>query len=74
MDDIPAFIEALRAATEDDVAAALDGAYVETPLSHSADLLEFFNRMLDVLTGESDQAEATDLARIAAASRRAAKD
>ena len=41
----------LRAATEDDVTRALDGAYVKLD-SPAADLLEFFNRMLDVVVGE----------------------
>lgn len=47
-------LEALRAATEDDVEAALDEASVSVPLTHPVDLLEFFNRMLDVLAGEDD--------------------
>ena len=40
----------LRAATEDDVTRALDGAFVKID-APAADLLEFFNRMLDVMTG-----------------------
>jgi len=44
--------ETLRAATEDDVTAALDGAYVAFPGVQAADLLEFFNRMLDVKLGD----------------------
>ena len=48
--------DALRNATEDDVAAALDGSYVETDLAHvePAALLEFWNRMLDRFIGERD--------------------
>lgn len=42
----------LRDATEDDVALALDRAYISTPLSDPAELLEFFNRMVDVMLGE----------------------
>lgn len=42
-------IEHLRQASEDDVNRALDGAYVIGPLSKAADLLEFYNRMLDVM-------------------------
>lgn len=44
-------IEILDNATEDDVAHALDGASVTPPLTDPTDLLEFFNRMVDVLTG-----------------------
>jgi hypothetical protein len=43
----------LRAATEDDVVRALDGAYCQ-PHCSPAELLELFNRMLDVLVGEDD--------------------
>lgn len=59
----------LRDATEDDVALALDRAYVTTPLSDPAELLEFFNRMVDVLTSEDDAAEIEDETNIAAAER-----
>lgn len=52
-------IERLRMATEDDVEAALDSAYVSLPLTDTAQALEFFNRMLDVLTGD-DEASGTD--------------
>lgn len=45
-------IRQLRDATEDDVASALSQSYVTVPLSEPADLLEFFNRMLDVIAGE----------------------
>lgn len=44
----------LRAATEDDVAQALDGAACQ-PQCSPAELLELFNRMLDVLVGEPDE-------------------
>lgn len=44
----------LRAATEDDVARALDGAACQ-PSCSPAELLELFNRMLDVLVGEDDE-------------------
>ena len=57
-------IDQLRAATEDTVALALDRAYVALPLTTPAEALEFFNRMLDVLTGESNREEAEDLRRI----------
>lgn len=45
MDDM---IKRLRAATEDDVLRAFDGAYIDRP---AADMLEFFQRMLDVMIG-----------------------
>ena len=41
----------LRAATEDDVTRALEGAFVKLD-APAVDLLEFFNRMLDVVGGE----------------------
>lgn len=49
-------LAALRAATEDDVARARVGSYVEAALKLVPDeqLLEFYNRMLDVLTGERE--------------------
>ena len=40
----------LRHATEDDVAKALEGIYIGSGLSNSADLLDFFNQMLTVLS------------------------
>jgi len=39
----------LREATVDDVMLALQNTYITPPLSKPADLLEFYNRMLDVL-------------------------
>lgn len=50
----PIDLRALRAATEDDVKRALAGAYVELPIASPDELLEFFQRMLDVLTGEPE--------------------
>lgn len=50
----------LRNATEDDVALALHRSYIRTPLSDPAELVEFFNRMMDVITGEDDAAEFAD--------------
>lgn len=44
----------LRAADEDTVQAALADAYVAPPLASPAELLEFFNRMLDVVAGEKE--------------------
>lgn len=43
----------LRAATEDDVQRALEGAYCQN-CGEPDVLLEFFNRMIDVLVGEDD--------------------
>lgn len=45
----------LRAATEDDVSRALEGAYIAPPLTTPAEMLELFNRMLDVMAGERDE-------------------
>ena len=42
----------LRAATEDDVTRALELAYIDQPDIPAALMLEFFNRMLDVMGGE----------------------
>ena len=46
-------IKRLRAATEDDVTRALEAAYVKLD-APAADLLEFFNRMFDVVIGVPD--------------------
>ena len=43
----------LRAATEDDVTRALEGAFVVID-APAVDLLEFFNRMLDVMGVEEE--------------------
>ena len=43
-------LHALRNATADDVARALDGAYVELPITDAAAAVELFQRMLDGLT------------------------
>jgi hypothetical protein len=67
-------LTALRAATENDVEAALAGAYIALPITSPVEALELFNRMLDVLTGESDAADAWDVAVIAKAARRTPED
>lgn len=54
MTDETIALSSLRDATEDDVVKALDGAYVELPITTPAAALEFFNRMVDVLTGEGE--------------------
>lgn len=53
-DDPTIAVSSLREATEDDVIAALDGAYVELPITTPAAALELFNRMLDRLAGEGE--------------------
>lgn len=40
----------LREADDADVTAALDGGQATLPLSEPHDLIDFFNRMLDVLS------------------------
>lgn len=53
-------LKALRAATEDDVERAVEASYAKwkfydgrvNAIITEVELLEFFNRMLDVLTGE----------------------
>lgn len=42
----------LRAATEDDVAEALDDGLLALPIDSAAEMLEFYNRMIDLLVGE----------------------
>lgn len=64
------FLELLRGATEDDIDAALEGALFDMPINNTAELLEMFNRVLDVMTGHADQAHAMDAARIASAAER----
>lgn len=61
------FLELLRGATEDDIDAALEGALFDMPINNTAEALELFNRVLDVMTGHADQAHAMDAARIASA-------
>lgn len=50
-------ISLLRSATEDDVIKALDGAGVQLPVSSPTDLLELYNRVIDVLTDAGAEAE-----------------
>jgi hypothetical protein len=57
-------ITLLRSATEDDVTKALDNAHIETPLTEPADLLEFYNRVVDVLLEAGDVKNAADRLRI----------
>ena len=50
-------LNVLRNATEDDFAPALDGAYIELPITNAPAAVELFQRMLDTLTiprGEDD--------------------
>lgn len=55
---------ALRTATEDDVAKALEGSSVALPLDDEHKALEFFHCMLDVLTEARKDAEAAARFRI----------
>lgn len=65
MDETPhEFLNRLRLATEDDVASALVDAAIELPIKNTAEALELFNIVLDQLTGDRDQADAMDRARI----------
>lgn len=59
----------LRNATEMDVQLALDRAYITAPLNDPDELLEFFNRMIDVLISEDDAAEMVDEQNVRAAGR-----
>lgn len=45
----------LRQTTEDDVAEALKDAYVSLPIETTAQLLEAFQRILDVKLGEPEE-------------------
>jgi len=45
------FLRHLREASSDEVETALSGSKVSLPLTASHEALEFFNCMLDVLTG-----------------------
>lgn len=64
------FVAALRAADENDVIDALDEAYIQLPITSHVEALELFNCMLDVLTGERDEAKAADEAMVARFARR----
>jgi hypothetical protein len=57
-------VRRLRAATENEVATALEGAKVALPLTTPYEALEFFNCMVDVLTGQRAKDDAADRDRI----------
>jgi hypothetical protein len=59
-------IQHFRAATENEVMAALKGAKVALPLTTEYEALEFFNCMVDVLTDQRDEDDAAASARIPA--------
>jgi hypothetical protein len=64
------FFSALRAATEDDVEAALVDAMVRLPITTPTELLEAFNCIVDLISGERVAAEMADdemVARVRAA-------
>jgi hypothetical protein len=54
----------LRSATENEVATALTDSRVSLPLTTPYEALEFFNCLLDVISGQRDEDEAADLDRI----------
>lgn len=58
------FVRHLRAATEEEVELALSGSDVALPLITQQDALEFFNCMVDVLTGVRAADHAADLDKI----------
>jgi hypothetical protein len=58
------FLAALRTATEDDVAKALEGSNIALPLDDGHKALEFFHCMLDVLTDAKKEADAAGRFRI----------
>ncbi|MBD3774829.1 MAG: hypothetical protein IE917_15990 [Betaproteobacteria bacterium] len=58
-------VRRLRAATENEVATVLEGAKVALPLTTAYEALEFFNCMVDVLTGQREKDDAADRDRIA---------
>lgn len=67
--DLDTFLARLRAATEDDIENALEHAYIKLPITTPVEALELWNVMLDELTGERDQANAMDAARVETARR-----
>lgn len=54
----------LRAATENEVATALEGSKLSLPLTTPYEALEFFNCLVDVISGQRDEDEAADRDRI----------
>jgi hypothetical protein len=62
--DTDKLISLLRSATEDDVLKALGGTTVQPPLSDPTDLLEFYNRVVDVLLDAGADAEEANRVRI----------
>lgn len=54
----------LRAATENEVETALKGSKVSFPLTTPYEALEFFNCLVDVISGQRDEDEAVDRDRI----------
>ena len=51
---MPYPLDRLRNATEEDVTAALDGAYVSLPLTDHAQVLEAMQKLIDHLFGQVD--------------------
>jgi len=64
------FKELVRTATEEDVAAAASSLEADEGISFGnapVELLELYNRIIDIVTGERALAELTDDERVAAA-------
>lgn len=57
-------ISLLRSASEDDVIKALNDASFAPPLSDPTELLEFYNRVVDVLLDTRAETEAAERLRI----------
>jgi hypothetical protein len=64
--DASDLVRHLRAATEEEVELALAGSGLSLPLTTAPSALEFFNCMVDVLTGVRAADETADLDRIKA--------
>jgi hypothetical protein len=62
--DETTILRSLRDATEDDAERALAGAKVSLPLTTTYEALEFFNCLVDVVTGTRDAEQAADGQRI----------
>lgn len=62
--DSDELVRPLRAATENEVVTALEGAKISLPLTTPYEALEFFNRMVDVLSAQREKDEAADRNRI----------
>jgi hypothetical protein len=57
-------LKRLRAATENEVLKALDGASVALPITTPYEGLELYNRMIDLVTGDRERDDAAETVRI----------